>query len=80
MKVLVIMEHDYDYSYPTGAFVVPDDFNHAEAWKQWQEETFMPHRWKNQYGEGVTRKYANPTFPFATWLERKYERVEVVEI
>lgn len=81
MKVLVMMEHDYDYSYPVGAFIVPDDFDYAAHQRQWQEETFEPVRWKNQHGSGVSTKWmGRPTISFAEWLRKKYEAVEVLEV
>ena len=80
MKVLVMMEHDYDYSYPVGAFVVPDDFDHAAEQKQWREETFKPHRWRNQHGSGVSKYMGTSTISFADWLRKKYEAVEVIEV
>ena len=81
MKFLVMMAYiDYEGGYPTGAFIVPDDFDQQEAFRQWREETFKPAKWKNQYGEGETMKYqGQPSMPFLDWLRENHVEAEVVE-
>lgn len=82
MKVLVLMESDYDYDYcstqPVGAFVVPDDFNIELAHRQWAEETLRPATGRNQYGEWKSKRYGVHTQNFPDWLREKFERIEVV--
>lgn len=58
--------------------IVPEDFDEFEASKQWLEETTLPAKWKNQYGEGVTKKRQRGTgVSFQDWLASKYEKVEL---
>ncbi len=79
MKVLVVIESDYDCCDPKAAYLVPDDVDFDKLYRQWYQETLIPVKGKNQFGEWTSKIYGENSKTFESWLSEMYNPL-VVEV